>query len=179
MDKGGAELLPCGPGQGHAQKARMKMYISWQGLWEAARAPGPLQRPHVGGWSRRKSQRSGLPGKPRTLLGRIWGNQADNHRASQHPAIWNMLCLSTWEGRQQNTPTRVWRIESPLKCLPNPDLWPSAHQVLPSVLDKLVIWGAPKSVPWQRFQQSPLTHDGGNSVPGQKAHFILLLLRSS
>lgn len=80
MDKGGVELLFCGFGQGYIQKVRMKMYIFWQGLWEVARVFGFFQRFYVGGWSRRKSQRSGFLGKFRILLGRIWGNQVDNYR---------------------------------------------------------------------------------------------------
>ena len=62
-----------------------------------------------------------------------------------------------WWGRQLNPP---W-------CL-HPDLWPSAHQVFPYMLDRLAIWGSSRHCP---LAELPTEMTRARARRGQKTLF--------
>ena len=162
-------LFPLGLGQGHTQKASRKITFSEGVVGEQRGPPFPLGfyiKPEE-----QQLEQSPDPISP-CLGGSVW-----QQPYFPPPSGWEPTCAEA--PGKGGLHTALWGPDDwiPLRCLLNPDLWLSAHQVLPGMLDKLVIWGSPKNGPGQSSQQQ-LCYDGASSRPGWKAHFISLPLWS-
>lgn len=152
------------------RKPAGKLHFLSRGCWGAERAP-------LSSWILHKARGAAAEQSPDPISPCLWG------------LVWQQPCFPPPSGREPTCAeapgkgglhTALWGPDDwiPLRCLLNPDPWPSAHQVLPVMLDKLVIWGVPKNGPGQSSQQQ-LCYDGASSRPGWKAHFISLPLWSS
>lgn len=160
-------MIPLGPGQGHTQKASRKITFPDQGFAGSGAGP-PIFIKYSGWWMEPIGKpEEQPPSEAQATVAPVWGDQCNSIPASP-PST----CA---EAPGKGAPTQPLL---GLKCLLKPDLWPSAHQVSPHRLDKLVVGGVPNGIPGQSFQPQ-LGYDGTGSKPGPKAHFILLPLRLS